>query len=308
MKNKKKVSIIMPTYGRSEYINKAIDSCLNNTYKNIEILIINDNPKNSKERELTKNKINKLYGNNNKVIYLELEDNQGACQARNYGIDKSSGEIICFLDDDDEFLNESIEKLVNHLIDGKYDAIFSNIKMTNQDNPSNSYIRVYKNNFMLDNKSLMKKHLLNGISGTISFAYKKEVLLAIDKFTDIPASQEYILMYKTIKAKYKVGYLNEVTAIGYTHDSENGITGSPKATLAKEQVYQITKESINELKFIDRRKAKFKIFLFLLVGYKKQKNIKKLIIYGIKLIPYIDLLIKFKLNNPNKIIDGKLSI
>jgi len=65
-----KVSVIIPTYKRSEFLERAIESILNQTYKNIEIIVVDDNDPNSKYRESTARKMQKYY-KDNRVRYIK---------------------------------------------------------------------------------------------------------------------------------------------------------------------------------------------------------------------------------------------
>lgn len=113
------VSVIIPTYKRTDLLLKAIDSVLNQTYKNIEVLVVDDNEPATIFRENTEN-IMKKYDKDNRVRYIKHSSNKNGAAARNTGIAYSYGEYIEFLDDDDiylpmkteievEFLNKNLE-------------------------------------------------------------------------------------------------------------------------------------------------------------------------------------------------------
>ena len=96
------VSVIIPTYKRSEYIIRAINSVLNQTYKNIEIIVVDDNEFNDKFSLATQEKLEEFI-TKDQIIYLKHNNNKGVSAARNTGLDKAQGKYIAFLDDDDEF-------------------------------------------------------------------------------------------------------------------------------------------------------------------------------------------------------------
>jgi len=99
------VSVVIPTYRRSESLLRAIRSVLNQTYDNIELIVINDNQKDSKEYGDVTKIINSF---SERIKYVCHEGNKGGAAARNTGIAASEGEYIAFLDDDDEFCSEKI--------------------------------------------------------------------------------------------------------------------------------------------------------------------------------------------------------
>jgi len=94
MRNLQKlVSVIMPTYNRVDYLPLAIDSVLNQTYGNLELLIIDDGSTDA-TREL-------VSSYNDDRIFYSYQDNQGQSVARKSGLNNARGEFICFLDSDD---------------------------------------------------------------------------------------------------------------------------------------------------------------------------------------------------------------
>lgn len=110
----KLVSIIIPTYKRSDMLERAIESVLNQTYSSLEVIVVDDNNPDSKYRQETE-KLMCKYKNNNKVIYIKHEKNMNGAAARNTGIRQSCGEYIAFLDDDDYFLPSKIAEQVSFL-------------------------------------------------------------------------------------------------------------------------------------------------------------------------------------------------
>lgn len=108
------VSVIIPTYKRSQCLIRAINSVLNQTYKNIEIIVVDDNDEDSVYRKENEEKLKK-YVELKRIFYIKHKKNLNGANARNSGIKLSKGKYITFLDDDDYFLPDRIEKLVNLL-------------------------------------------------------------------------------------------------------------------------------------------------------------------------------------------------
>jgi glycosyltransferase involved in cell wall biosynthesis len=106
------VSIIIPCYNYAKFVSDAIESALNQTYKNIELVIINDGSTDNSKEIILK------YINLSNVIYLE-QKNVGLAISRNNGIEKSKGEIILCLDADDWINPHYIENIVKNLTDYK---------------------------------------------------------------------------------------------------------------------------------------------------------------------------------------------
>ena len=106
------VSVIITTYKRSEFLTRAINSVLKQTYKNFEVIIVDDNNKNDEYSKFTQTLL-ETYINRNEIKIIQHDENKGISAARNTGIKEANGEYIAFLDDDDEFLPKKIELQIN---------------------------------------------------------------------------------------------------------------------------------------------------------------------------------------------------
>ena len=115
----KKVSVIIPMYNSSKYIKECLDSVINQTYSNLEIIIVDDK---SSDNSLD---IVKKY-NDKRIKIIELDKNSGVSIARNKGIDISTGQYITFLDSDDFLVNYKIEKQFSFIEKNNYEFIYSN--------------------------------------------------------------------------------------------------------------------------------------------------------------------------------------
>lgn len=115
MKDEKLVSVIIPTFGRPDFLLRAIESVVNQSYKNIEILIVDDNGVGSIFQIETINKIETILTRDKRVRYIKHEININGSAARNTGIKNAGGDYICFLDDDDEFDKDKILLQVQRL-------------------------------------------------------------------------------------------------------------------------------------------------------------------------------------------------
>jgi len=116
------VSVIIPSYKSTDTLKRAIDSCLIQTYKSIEVIVVDDNNPGSRHRLATE-KIMSKYISDERVAYVRHERNMNGSAARNTGFHYSSGEFICLLDDDDYFLPNKIMKQVKLLLSNeKYNA------------------------------------------------------------------------------------------------------------------------------------------------------------------------------------------
>lgn len=106
MNEKPLVSVIITTYNRAHLLPRAINSVLNQTYQNFELIIVDDGSKDNTEEV-----VNSF--DDKRIVYYKHEKNKGVLGAKNTGFDLAKGEYNCLLDDDDEFLPEALETAVN---------------------------------------------------------------------------------------------------------------------------------------------------------------------------------------------------
>lgn len=108
------ISVIVPIYNVEKYLDKCLDSILGQTYKNIEVILVNDGSSDNSEA------ICLAYASkDNRIVYYKKE-NGGLSDARNFGLDKMRGKYVTFVDSDDYLAPQFLEKLYNAI--KKYDA------------------------------------------------------------------------------------------------------------------------------------------------------------------------------------------
>ena len=116
MKNKSKnlVSIIMPTYNCGKFIGNTIESVINQTYPNWELIISDDCSTDNTEE------IVKKYSNDKRIRYIRFDKNKGAAIARNNSMNLASGEYMAFLDSDDLWVSDKLEKQLKFMQNNNY--------------------------------------------------------------------------------------------------------------------------------------------------------------------------------------------
>ena len=114
----KKISIVIPVFNAELYITNTIQSIVNQSYKNWELLLIDDC-----SNDNSSHVIKKLMSKDNRIKYYKLETNSGPAIARNKGIELANGDFICFLDADDYWQKDKLEKQLTFMV--KKDIEFS---------------------------------------------------------------------------------------------------------------------------------------------------------------------------------------
>jgi teichuronic acid biosynthesis glycosyltransferase TuaG len=137
MKNtyKNLVSIITPSYNCSRFITDTIESVLSQSYVDWEMIIVDDcSIDNSVEI------IEKIIGDNPKIKLIKLENNVGSAQSRNAALEVANGRFIAFLDSDDIWYPDKLEKQVSFMLERKIPISFTSYKLMDEDGLSKNHI------------------------------------------------------------------------------------------------------------------------------------------------------------------------
>ncbi len=273
----KLVSVVIPTHKREvECLKKAIDSVLNQTYKNIEIIVVDDSPSTYEKRPEVKAYVEGL--DYDKVIYLQNEKNLGGSLTRNRGIDASTGDYIAFLDDDDEYTSNKIEKQLKFMLDNDCDMTFSNTVMCKNGKPVE--VRGFKDIPAFDNDSLLHYHLLYHLTGTSTYMFKAEKLREIGGFDNALCGQEFILMLKAIEGGLKIRYM-DVDDVLHTISAEGSISFSKNKIQGEKNLYQIKKRFFPQLSKKEIRYINFRYHAIMAIAYKRNSMYGNMIAEGV---------------------------
>ena len=192
------VSIIIPVYNVEEYMDECIESVLNQTYKNIEIIIVDDG-----STDKSGEKCN-LY-NDDRVIVIH-QDNKGLAEARNVGIEASKGEYISFVDSDDYISETMIENMIGSIL--KTGSLIACCDYTRKQ--EEIYYGCVDEEMVLDSISAIS-NLFND-RGYRVFAWSKMFHKSIFDSVRFPKGELYEdikPMYVAFKSVSKVSYVNK---------------------------------------------------------------------------------------------------
>lgn len=204
----KKVSVVIITYNRSvEVLRKAIESVLSQTYKEWELIIVNDAPENRRLAGDIQKYIKGL--NDNRISYLSYEHNSGSNYARNYGLAHAIGEYIAFLDDDDEWLPKKLEYQVCEM--DKNDKI-GLVSCGFYIHKNGQLVRIKKADEQ-KNSRIQSLLLENYVGGTSFPLLRKSALDDVGVFdVEMKSCQEYELWIR-IREKYDFATVNELLGV-----------------------------------------------------------------------------------------------
>ena len=219
-----KISVIIPTHNRVDLLERAIKSVLNQTLVDIEIIVVDD-----ASSIATKNFINSFNGS---IIYHRFEKNQGANVCRNKGVSLSNCSFIAFLDDDDTWEVDKLERQFNLLNSKNIDLCYTGKNIIYIDKNS----RIVKQRYSFSNPkdnyltySIMKS---NFIGTTSSIMLRKSKFLEIGGFDIVmPSLQDYEFYIRFISSGFSVKGINKPLVNYYVYKGESAISKSLKKGL-----------------------------------------------------------------------------
>lgn len=251
-----KVSIIIPVYNGSNYLKEAIDSALNQTYEDVEVIVVNDGSNDNGETE----KIAKSYGDKIRYYYKE---NGGVASALNYGIKTMSGDYFSWLSHDDVYFPEKIQTQIGMLKFYSSPVIYySDFEFIDK---NSDFLRIKKSKSFTKNKfriSLITSHKIHGCTLLIP----KECFEKYGNFNEkLMTVQDYELWFRFAK-QYEFIYIPKVLIKSRLHKSQ----GSHKLNSIKvKETNLYYKWAIGELLKEDNRNSKLYLkFIMLLVFIK----------------------------------------
>lgn len=213
-----KISIIIPIYNVEKYLEKCLNSIINQTYKNLEIILIDDG---STDKSST---ICDEYCEKDKRIKVIHKKNEGVSTARNEGLKASTGKYIIFIDPDDYVANNHIEILYKCMIDKNVDLVISNAIDVNEEG---IVLKVKeKNDFFMDREECLKELLSEENFNHVCWGniYKRELLENSIFNCKYRIAEDLDFLYRYIKHIRSAYFLSENTY--YYLKREDSITNS----------------------------------------------------------------------------------
>ena len=190
MKKNSKVSIILPNYNSFPYIKETIKSVINQSYKNWELIIVDDN-----SDQKTKNILHKIK-KNRKIKIFFLKANKGAGYCRNFALNKSNSKYIAFLDADDLWKKNKLSLQMNFIQKNNYEFTYTYYSTFKKN--KNNLIEKIVTRDKFDYFSFIRDTSI----GTSTIILKKELTNNI-KFSDTPILEDYFFKCQLLKkAKY----------------------------------------------------------------------------------------------------------
>lgn len=273
------VSVIIATYRRSDTLRSAIESIGNQTYNNIEIIVVDDNADiewNKKVENIIENVECKF-----NIKYIKNILNKGSARTRNIGIYNANGQYITFLDDDDIYLPDKIKNQIQYMTENNIDFSVTDLELLNEDGKR---IEIRKRNYIrsTNKEELFKMHLMHHITGTDTMMFKKNYLLDIGAFEPIDVGDEFYLMQKAIESGGKFGYLPKCEVKAYVHSEIEGLSSGDSKIEGENELYKYKKKYFNKLDNEAIKYISMRHYAVLAYAEYRRRDYIKFLIYIIK--------------------------
>lgn len=245
------VSIIMPTYNRAYIIQRSIDSVLEQTYQDWELIIVDDGSKDDTETVVKKNK-------DKRIRYIKYSPNRGANHARNVGLEAAKGEYLTFLDSDAVYVPHKLEVQMDAAQQNGCDIVWGRARFTWMDGRDG----IFPNDAadILDNDELLiPMSLKEGLINTSTLFFKRQCYEICGGFDEnLRKFQDWDFWWKLLLAqKFKIQFLDDVLAVNYMQDDSI----SSDSTLLIKGVCALVKKHIVALREYDALHSHFRYLL-----------------------------------------------
>lgn len=196
------VSVIIPVYNREKTIGRAIESVLNQSYPNIELIVVDDGSSDDSVSVI------QSYINGDKVRLIMLSGNSGANVARNVGIKNANGDFIAFQDSDDEWLPNKLQKQMDYMQSNHDSVMFCSHNVI----LSEGYVkqvpdwRIIKK---IENEGLYNVLKCENVVSTQTLIISRSVIEDIGLFDEtMPRMQDYEYVIRIVQ-KYHIGFIEQ---------------------------------------------------------------------------------------------------
>ena len=247
------ISIIVPIYNTGKYLEKCLESIINQSFTNFEVICIDDGSTDNSYDILTRYK--EKY-NNFKIIYQE---NQGVAIARNNGLKNANGDYIIFIDSDDFIINDYLEKLYNESVMTNADVVICNFYRYYEDTSISIPVMYKKNKGIYTSNEILKALIPDNLIHSYLWnkLWKRELFNNLS-FPDIKYEDIAIMCHLFYKAK-KISIIND--SLYYYRIRKTSIVRSYSITTQNDymKAYMYTRIFLKENKIYDEFKYSFRL-------------------------------------------------
>lgn len=268
MKIKPKISVIIPVYNTGHYVCKCLESILNQNYKNLELIIIEDcSTDNSRE-------VLKKYEGCQNVKIIYNHKNSGLSYCRNLGLKSATGEYISFIDSDDYVDANFYEKMLDSILKDKSEIAICDIKVVYEESNTSEISRAY-----VSNTNDMKYDIVNnGLAASACNKLFNKSVLSRYSFEEGKINEDIAVIIPTIIHAHKISYVENVYYYYIQHKSS---IQNSRFSFKRFDIFDGVETTLERIKDVANYSEYKDVIVFnqlitlLLYVIPKEKNIKK---------------------------------
>lgn len=263
------VSIVVATFHRDKELSRALASIAGQTYPALEVVLVDDNADAAWNEKIEKIVQKWREKTDIPLIYLQNEKNSGSAETRNRGICASSGEYITFLDDDDKYTKDKVEKQVRHMLAENSDFSITDLALYREDGKLEEVrTRHYLGNVdFSDTQALLACHLKYHLTGTDTLMFRKSYLEQIGGFPPIDVGDEFYLMEQAILGGGRFSYLAACDVKALVHTATEGLSSRSGKIAGENALYERKKKYFPQLTGREVRAIRMRHHLVLAYAY-----------------------------------------
>ena len=249
----KKISIILPVYNSGKTLDRCICSILIQSYKNFELIIINDSSKDNSGQI-----INKYLRKDNRIILINNNENKGVSKSRNLGIEKATGELITFIDSDDYYENDALKKMCDMITENNVDAVRFSFNRIEENNKSSIIYNTKYANTILKKEDivLFESDLINNrLQAYLWLLITKTDIAKKIKFDEnLGMMEDTLWYYNFIKNISNIYFSNEIlynyciSTNSASNSAKNAIRNIKNMLYMQEKYYELFNNQEQKLK------------------------------------------------------------
>lgn len=288
LQEKPEVSVVVATYRRTAELEQALNSLGKQTWTSMEIILVDDNAEmtwNRRVREIVE-KFRKFY--TVPLTYLVNKTNMGSAASRNLGIKAASGDYITFLDDDDKYRKEKVERQVKHMQRLNAQVSLTDLALYREDGRLEEIRKreYLKPGEIQKSEHLLAKHFMYHMTGTDTLMFETGFLKRLGGFPAKDLGDEFYLMEKAIRTGGRISYLQRCDVKALVHRTSLGISSKEGKILGENQLFCHKKKNWGEMNHTERKQICMRHHMVLGYTYLRDKKYRAFVKEGIRAFCY----------------------
>ncbi len=221
------VTVVIPTCRRPGMLGRALASVLGQTYRNLEVIVADDNVPGSVCDIATREEVARRADGDGRVRLVPTAGGVGGGAARSLACGQAGGEYLAFLDDDDEFLPDKVQTQLRFMREAGLDMSWQDVAWYDERGGLVER-RVLDHCRDFSREGLLRAHVLTPISPTSIYMLRRSLFERTEGFGEVATGQDWWLMLRCIEADARIGYMPGVHVRQYLHAGERLSVGLNK--------------------------------------------------------------------------------